>query len=363
MTEFRDKRLLPKIQMVLTFCMFGLKPGDKYLQIQTEGERGTMERFLLIFAASALSVVSSRPARQYHVILDPKNWTEAQRYCREKFTDLASVDNTDDVDILMNMGLPTTLEPWIGLYYDGGTWQWSMTDKDFFKPDGANYRNWNPGEPSSGWNNAQCVYMKVTGLWDDSSCEWPRKPMCSDVRGSNVTFVHIDTSMTWPAAQKYCREHYTDLASVRSSAENQKIMDLKPAEEDVWLGLSKTSWTWSNGSTTTFHYWNDGEPNDQIAVCVMMLFKNLGKWVDSKCGQLRPFICYEEFLPVFKQILRLKLVGNPSLDPNDPDVSAALQQQLLQKLKDQNVNGNVNLNWMELADGKIFHQIEEENQT
>uniref|UniRef100_A0A3B3DM01 C-type lectin domain-containing protein n=1 Tax=Oryzias melastigma TaxID=30732 RepID=A0A3B3DM01_ORYME len=89
--------------------------------------------------------------------------------------------------------------------------------------------------------------------------------------GSNVTFVHIDTFMTWPEAQKYCREHYTDLASVRSSAENQKIMDLKPAEEDVWIGLSKTSWTWSNGSTTTFYYWNDGEPNDQTAVCAMIM--------------------------------------------------------------------------------------------
>lgn len=111
--------------------------------------------------------------------------------------------------------------------------------------------------------------------------------------GSNVTFVHIDTFMTWPEAQKYCREHYTDLASVRSSAENQKIMDLKPAEEDVWIGLSKTSWTWSNGSTTTFYYWNDGEPNDQTAVCVMMSVRKLGKWVDATCDQQRPFICHE----------------------------------------------------------------------
>ncbi|KAF6725349.1 Macrophage mannose receptor 1 [Oryzias melastigma] len=246
----------------------------------------------------SLSAVSSRPARQYHVILDPMNWIEAQRYCREKFTDLASVDNTDDVNILMNMGLPTTLTPWIGLYYDGGTWQWSMTDKDFFKPDGANYRNWTPGEPSSDWNNVQCVYMTANGQWNDASCEGAKKPMCSDVRGSNVTFVHIDTFMTWPEAQKYCREHYTDLASVRGSAENQKIMDLKPAEEDVWIGLSKTSWTWSNGSTTTFYYWNDGEPNDQTAVCAMMLFRKLGKWVDATCEQLKPFICHEAFCGV-----------------------------------------------------------------
>ncbi|XP_036068917.1 macrophage mannose receptor 1-like [Oryzias melastigma] len=298
-----------------------------------------MERFLLIFAASALSAVSSRPARQYHVILDPMNWIEAQRYCREKFTDLASVDNTDDVNILMNMGLPTTLvkfksssklfqepgrralqypnsvpvcvryrirywvkTPWIGLYYDGGTWQWSMTDKDFFKPDGANYRNWTPGEPSSDWNNVQCVYMTANGQWNDASCEGAKKPMCSDVRGSNVTFVHIDTFMTWPEAQKYCREHYTDLASVRSSAENQKIMDLKPAEEDVWIGLSKTSWTWSNGSTTTFYYWNDGEPNDQTAVCAMMLSRKLGKWVDATCEQQRPFICHEGSSATFVHI-------------------------------------------------------------
>uniref|UniRef100_A0A3B3I8V2 C-type lectin domain-containing protein n=1 Tax=Oryzias latipes TaxID=8090 RepID=A0A3B3I8V2_ORYLA len=293
-----------------------------------------MEKVLLIFAASALSAVSSRPARRYHVIYDPKNWTEAQSYCREKFTDLATVDNMDDVNILMNMGLPTTLVPWIGLYYDGGTWQWSMTDKDFFKQDGANYRYWYPGEPISGWNNVQCVYMYANGLWNDAPCDWLIKPMCSDVRGSNVTFVHINTLMTWPVAQSYCREHYTDLASVRNSAENRKIMDLKPAGEDVWIGLAKTSWTWSNGSTTTFQYWSETEPNDQTAACVLVFFGNSGKWADARCEQLRPFICYEEVFPVFKQTLRLKMVGNSSLDLNDPTVFADLQQQVNHRRKD-----------------------------
>uniref|UniRef100_A0A8C7XM47 C-type lectin domain-containing protein n=1 Tax=Oryzias sinensis TaxID=183150 RepID=A0A8C7XM47_9TELE len=113
------------------------------------------------------------------------------------------------------------------------------------------------------------------------------------ISGSNVTFVHINTLMTWPVAQSYCREHYTDLASVRNSAENQKIMDLKPAGEDVWIGLAKTSWTWSNGSMTTFQYWSETEPNDQTAACVVVFFGNSGKWADARCEQLRPFICYE----------------------------------------------------------------------
>ncbi|MED6282495.1 hypothetical protein CHARACLAT_032768 [Characodon lateralis] len=51
----------------------------------------------IIIAASALHIIT---AHQFHFIYDHKNWTDAKSYCREKFTDLATVNNMEDVAIL-----------------------------------------------------------------------------------------------------------------------------------------------------------------------------------------------------------------------------------------------------------------------
>lgn len=46
---------------------------------------------------------SSYVKRQYHFVYDWKNWTDALSYCRERYTDLATLENMEDVKILQSM--------------------------------------------------------------------------------------------------------------------------------------------------------------------------------------------------------------------------------------------------------------------
>lgn len=60
------------------------------------------------------------------------------------------------------------------------------------------------------------------------------------------------TQKTWIDAQEYCRHRYTDLAIIRSLADQKEITSLlnifSPA---VWIGLYRDSWKWSDQSNIT----------------------------------------------------------------------------------------------------------------
>uniref|UniRef100_A0A3Q3G5R4 C-type lectin domain-containing protein n=1 Tax=Labrus bergylta TaxID=56723 RepID=A0A3Q3G5R4_9LABR len=118
---------------------------------------------------------------------------------------------------------------------------------------------------------------------------------CGLSSGSNVTFVLINTNMSWTEAQSYCREHHTDLASVRNLDENQKIKELISGLT-VWIGLSRETWKWTDGRNSSFRFWkkNPPEPNNNYEkeTCVAAYFEDSGRWEDWPCHYKRASICY-----------------------------------------------------------------------
>ncbi|XP_059189973.1 lactose-binding lectin l-2-like [Centropristis striata] len=138
--------------------------------------------------------------------------------------------------------------------------------------------------------------MYDKGTWNDKRCDELSAAVCINATGPNHTFVFISQNMTWAEAQSYCRANHRDLASVRNEAENQQIKDLVPPGQKVWIGLFRDSWKWSDGTNSSYTYWNDYEPNNIAGkeACVAANIDPHGKWEDWNCDTTAAFICYGE---------------------------------------------------------------------
>uniref|UniRef100_A0A8D0CV34 C-type lectin domain-containing protein n=1 Tax=Sander lucioperca TaxID=283035 RepID=A0A8D0CV34_SANLU len=138
-----------------------------------------------------------------------------------------------------------------------------------------------------------CFHYSDVDGWD-VVCYAASTLLCASFSGSDVTFVSIKTSMTWTQAQSYCRAHHTDLASVRNMTENQKIQVILPGVYSIWgwIGLFRDSWKWSDGSTSSFSFWKNGQPDNNYETCVAADFSQSGTWEDWPCDLKRAFICY-----------------------------------------------------------------------
>lgn len=109
-----------------------------------------------------------------------------------------------------------------------------------------------------------------------------------------MTFVYIDVEMKWSEAQKYCREHHTDLARVRNELENYRISKLIPKEQFAWIGLFRSPWKWVDGRKPSLTHWSSGEPNSAVEDCAVGNFAEgqLGRWVDWRCSLETAFVCF-----------------------------------------------------------------------
>ncbi|KAK1139766.1 C-type mannose receptor 2-like, partial [Acipenser oxyrinchus oxyrinchus] len=155
----------------------------------SNAESAVMEnRGLLILLLAGFCVPAYNQIRKHVFVETVKSWSEAQRYCREKHTDLATVRSQEEAEQLLTIAGASLRDSWIGLYRDDTqNWQWSNSDDVI-------YSNW-----------------------------------------------------SWTEAQQYCREHHTDLISIKNASENE-------------------------GDNYTFHNWDYWQPDNWRGGenCVMM---------------------------------------------------------------------------------------------
>uniref|UniRef100_A0A8C2FJ59 C-type lectin domain-containing protein n=1 Tax=Cyprinus carpio TaxID=7962 RepID=A0A8C2FJ59_CYPCA len=142
--------------------------------------------------------------------------------------------------------------------------------------------------------------------------------------------------MSWPEAQSYCRERFTDLATVDSMDDVNRLVNLVDAgfNGSVWIGLKRgtqTRWAWSNGKNKTSEYfnWAPGQPNEvwiglhavgvkrwvwsmgDISISQENMWHPAepngdgecvrsfnGSWYDESCSTVLPFVCFNGESPL-----------------------------------------------------------------
>ncbi|KAG8005973.1 C-type mannose receptor 2, partial [Nibea albiflora] len=230
---------------------------------------------------------------EYHFIDEKKTWEEAQTYCKDKYTDLATVYDMTDMERLLK-STETRDEAWTGLYNKPGenrTWHWSLPGLEY----NDNETKWKPGEPNDIGNPENCVSMNHNKLWIDYRCNNEHDFICYDEKKRpNDTYCVIDKPMNWLQAQNYCREHHTDLISGLTQL-NEVNVSITVGKV-LWIGLFRDTWTWSDGKNSSFRNW-DPEVGDKNCA----LLKRSGQWRSADCGERKPFFCYDDKVILIKE--------------------------------------------------------------
>ncbi|KAM3613824.1 uncharacterized protein V6R79_005515 [Siganus canaliculatus] len=292
--------------------------------------------------------------KYFHYIALQKTWAEAQGFCREKYTDLATIESTDDLNRL-NRPMSESIWMWIGLrddpesWYrvmgnDTNSWRWSSTGQT----SRTGFQNWAWNDPNNQGGRENCVMMIDNGQWCDVPCEFLKTFVCyTATRQNEKTYVFISDPKTWRSARAYCREHHTDLATIESKSENHKASSVKPGRTQVWIGLYRVPWTWSDNSPSSFRLWEALSPNNgkNWEHCVAENAEH--KWNDLRCEGELPFICHQ--VSKLKTTVRMKIETRS--DFTDPDTSRQILQQFSAALAARGWT-DFSLRWTRLNGGK-----------
>ncbi|XP_036420720.1 macrophage mannose receptor 1-like [Colossoma macropomum] len=231
-----------------------------------------------------------------YLINETKSWRVAQSYCREHYTDLASVRNqTENEEIWKSATHSITGVVWIGLFND--SWTWSDQSN-------SSFRNWPSNQPfSQDWQqNCAAVSMTDQGLWRDVNCETKNPFICHENK-----LILINQNLAWREALRYCRVNHVDLVSVHSEEIQLWVKEVaqKASTEHVWLGLRHTCtlslWFWLSGEFICYQNWapgsrTGGEDCSSLERTGAVQSRGGQQWVSLPEDQKLNFICttYED---------------------------------------------------------------------
>uniref|UniRef100_A0A914WLA3 C-type lectin domain-containing protein n=1 Tax=Plectus sambesii TaxID=2011161 RepID=A0A914WLA3_9BILA len=122
------------------------------------------------------------------------------------------------------------------------------------------------------------------------------------VQGNNNCYKLVSSAKAWQDAENQCVSEGGHLASVHNAFENAALSTFASAANsnaNTWIGLnnmnSPTSFTWSDGSSTMYTNWANGQPMQPTAMhCVQQGAKGSSSpalWMTASCSMAQQFVC------------------------------------------------------------------------
>uniref|UniRef100_A0AAV2JGQ6 C-type lectin domain-containing protein n=1 Tax=Knipowitschia caucasica TaxID=637954 RepID=A0AAV2JGQ6_KNICA len=143
--------------------------------------------------ALLLSVLLSQwwfSVSQYHLVVEPMSWSDAQTHCRQHYSYLATVTDMKDVEELKEAANGHT-DAWIGLHRTSEsdldrTWHWSQPTVQYKEEESQ----WGPLYSQSG----SCATIDENNLWRVVECYQSSCFFCYDVKKPKKTLVKMKMS-------------------------------------------------------------------------------------------------------------------------------------------------------------------------
>ncbi|XP_027869332.1 mucin-5AC-like isoform X2 [Xiphophorus couchianus] len=245
----------------------------------------------MVLIITSVIFMSPLESSGFQLTTEKMKYDKARTYCRNMSTDVATVYSLAEVNIMINLVLPTASNIWIGLEL-GNLWIWHWTGSD----QGTSFLNWDSGEPQDKKQEA-CAVMNQNGMWLEKDCGTPESFVCQGV-GDVRTYIFVQTKKSWRDARGYCWNLSSDLVTIHSTEENKAVRNISTSEK-LWIGLFKDPWTWSGGSNSSFRFWDTNEPRyGSNGNCVTADLGNNGTWSSQNCNNGNSVICGTEQIDI-----------------------------------------------------------------
>ncbi|XDV18756.1 hypothetical protein PO909_024388 [Leuciscus waleckii] len=194
-------------------------------------------------------------------------WEDAQTYCREYHDDLSTVNREEAQLLSANPGVNYT-SFWIGLHIS-------------------------PNNPEQWiWSGVRTFNYKLHNVL----CSRIRPFYCMQV----FEPILVNQNKTWDEALDYCRQTYTDLASLRSQMIMAEVIKNTITSQTayVWTGLRFLAghWFWVSGDDLQYKAWSaEGElqcPARNLRCGALDRENNI--WRPNNCEDKLNFLCLKK---------------------------------------------------------------------
>uniref|UniRef100_A0A3B5B0P9 C-type lectin domain-containing protein n=1 Tax=Stegastes partitus TaxID=144197 RepID=A0A3B5B0P9_9TELE len=166
--------------------MEGISLGESHRLIISERfiKLTTDRSSISLFNTTGLCFLPACVPRDYFLVEKAKTWSEAQSYCRQKYTDLATAENQKEMDEMVDVARKYFRgHVWIGLHYEMTDWEWSLEDNSYYAAEEKEFRMWSE-EPNQVGHD--CISLGASGIWSAWPCSGLTRFVCST--GKKNTF-------------------------------------------------------------------------------------------------------------------------------------------------------------------------------